>query len=296
MYQQQNHIKRSMKAKQFQKLAIEPEKQPKADSNFNSYNDTLEKEFWDDILKDPPLYGTDTSGTLFSADLYHWNLSKLTEQNILKYLAANIQGVTSTNLYFGMWRSMFAWHTEDMDLFSINYMHCGKPKYWYGIPERDRRAFEKLAAELFPRKFNSCRQFLRHKTTMIHPSILRKAGITVYSDIQREREFIITFPGAYHSGFNAGYNCAEAVNFALESWIPRGQMASVCYCKKDSIAINMDVFLYNYHLAKNSQQNITQNNESTNSSSSPEKQVHEKRKKLESTDPSDEPAAKKVCV
>jgi hypothetical protein len=37
---------------------------------------------------------------------------------------------------------LFAWHVEDHDLHSLNYMHYGAPKTWYGVPRDAALAFE----------------------------------------------------------------------------------------------------------------------------------------------------------
>ena len=42
--------------------------------------------------------------------------------------------------------------------------------------------------------------------------------------------FLITYPRGYHAGFNLGFNCAESVNFALDSWIELGRKARACNC------------------------------------------------------------------
>ena len=42
---------------------------------------------------------------------------------------------------------------------------------------------------------------------------------------QEAGEFMITFPGGYHCGFNHGFNCAESTNFASERWIDYGKKA-----------------------------------------------------------------------
>ena len=52
----------------------------------------------------------------------------------------------------------------------------------------------------------------------------------------------MTMPGAFHCGFNSGFNMAEAANFALASWIPRGLAAKPCLCRPGAVTIDMRVF------------------------------------------------------
>ena len=61
--------------------------------------------------------------------------------------------------------------------------------------------------------------------------MLASNAVQLSSLRQREGEFVVTFPRAYHFGFNLGLNCAESTNFALPSWVPAGLAASRCACK-----------------------------------------------------------------
>lgn len=56
---------------------------------------------------------------------------------------------------------------------------------------------------------------------MIHPALLKKSGIKLRKIVQKPGEFIVLRATAYHSGFNSGFNIAEAVNFALFDWIEK---------------------------------------------------------------------------
>ena len=117
---------------------------------------------------------------------------------------------------------------------------------WYAVPPDSATKFERLAEACFPEEHARCSQFLRHKRFVLTPELLRANQVPFCCGAQRRGEFIVTFPRSYHWGFNSGPNIAEAVNFALDSWIPFGKVAEPCKCVRDSVHIDMEIFLYRY--------------------------------------------------
>ncbi|KAM6938875.1 lysine-specific demethylase 4A isoform 2-T2 [Lycodopsis pacificus] len=207
--------------------------------------DELERKFWKNLTFNPPLYGADVSGSLYDPDVTEWNIGRLNTilDTVENESGIKIKGVNTPYLYFGMWKSAFAWHTEDMDLYSINYLHFGEPKSWYVVPPEQGKRLERLAKGFFPGNAQGCEAFLRHKMTLISPSILKKYGIPFEKVTQEAGQFVVTFPFGYHAGFNHGFNCAESTNFATQRWIDYGKQATLCSCRQDMVKISMDVFV-----------------------------------------------------
>eukprot|EP01025_Chloroclados_australasicus_P066147 TRINITY_DN9052_c1_g1_i2.p2 TRINITY_DN9052_c1_g1~~TRINITY_DN9052_c1_g1_i2.p2 ORF type:complete len:392 (+),score=27.34 TRINITY_DN9052_c1_g1_i2:164-1339(+) len=203
-----------------------------------------ERAFWSTVTTNPPIYGADTAQSLFDDELdWGWNLRNLgcllKQQKI-----ASIPGVTAPMTYFGMWKAFFTWHVEDADLYSINYHHFGEPKVWYCVSPKHRKKFEEMAATLFPDLSKACKAFLRHKDILLSPNVLNTFHIPYSVAVQKPGEFIVLNAGAYHAGYNLGYNCAEAINFALDQWLEIGKQAVACTCGmlKDGVRIDMDLF------------------------------------------------------
>jgi jumonji domain-containing protein 2 len=69
---------------------------------------------------------------------------------------------------------MFCWHVEDLNMASINFNHHGEAKFWYGIARTDYKKFENFVKNRYPEFFVECGEFLRHKTLLINPYVLKQ--------------------------------------------------------------------------------------------------------------------------
>ncbi|KAJ3109330.1 hypothetical protein HDU96_007263 [Phlyctochytrium bullatum] len=179
------------------------------------YCKDLERFYWKNITYVAPMYGADLLGSLWGNEFNDsWNLNKL--DNILQRLDMNLPGT----------------------LFIFRYVEgnfclaCGR----YG-PVFNKVSNWRQSNAIFAEE--KCPEFLRHKTCVMSPASLANRSIPVNRLIQYAGEFVITFPFGYHSGFNLGFNCAESVNFALESWIEVGRNAQYCRCVKDSVKLDV---------------------------------------------------------
>ncbi|KAK6176380.1 hypothetical protein SNE40_014678 [Patella caerulea] len=154
-----------------------------------------------------------------------WNLNNLAvlEQSVLCHINADISGMKIPWCYVGMCFSSFCWHNEDHWSYSINYLHWGEPKTWYGVPGSKAEEFELAMKHTAPELFETAPDLLHQLTTIMNPNILSEQGVPICRTNQHAGEFIVTFPRAYHAGFNQGYNFAEAVNFCPADWLNTGK-------------------------------------------------------------------------
>uniref|UniRef100_A0A672LRW6 [histone H3]-trimethyl-L-lysine(4) demethylase n=1 Tax=Sinocyclocheilus grahami TaxID=75366 RepID=A0A672LRW6_SINGR len=178
-----------------------------------------------------------------------WNLNNMAMMtpSVLTHVTADICGMTLPWLYVGMCFSSFCWHIEDHWSYSINYLHWGEPKTWYGAPGFAAEQLEAVMKKLAPELFESQPDLLHQLVTIMNPNTLMAHGVPIYRTNQCAGEFIITFPRAYHSGFNQGFNFAEAVNFCTVDWMPLGRQCvehyrllnRYCVFSHDEMVCNM---------------------------------------------------------
>ncbi|KAI0007333.1 PLU-1-like protein [Xylariaceae sp. FL0662B] len=191
-----------------------------------SIEETVEVEYGADIHCTTHGSGFPTAernpGNPYSTDPWNLNVMPLHPESLFRHIKTDISGMTVPWVYVGMIFSTFCWHNEDHFAYSVNYQHFGATKTWYGIPADDTEKFENAMREAVPELFETQPDLLFQLVTLLTPEQLKKAGVSVYALDQRAGQLVITFPQAYHAGFNHGFNFNEAVNFAPSEWEPHG--------------------------------------------------------------------------
>ncbi|KUL92420.1 hypothetical protein ZTR_02263 [Talaromyces verruculosus] len=208
--------------------------------------DDVEREFWrlvESLTETVEVeYGADIHSTThgsgfptvernpldpYSQDPWNLNVLPFYGDSLFRHIKSDISGMTVPWVYVGMCFSTFCWHNEDHYAYSANYQHFGATKTWYGIPGKDAEAFEEAMRQAVPELFETQPDLLFQLVTLLPPDQLKKAGVNVYALDQRAGQFVITFPQAYHAGFNHGFNFNEAVNFAPTDWEPFARDTSI---------------------------------------------------------------------
>ncbi|CAJ0602592.1 unnamed protein product [Cylicocyclus nassatus] len=199
----------------------------------NDLDETISVKYGADLITSKvgsgfPRKGDDHRGVDAKQKQYYanhaWNLNNLPvlRESVLSHIETGISGMMVPWVYVGMCFSTFCWHTEDHWTYSINYNHWGERKIWYGIGGNYASDFEKVVRELAP-GVTKQKDIFHHMTTAVNPAILLAKGVKIWTVHQNAGEFVITFPRAYHAGYNEGLNFAEAVNFAPIDWLSKGR-------------------------------------------------------------------------
>ncbi|KAI8031783.1 putative lysine-specific demethylase ELF6 [Camellia lanceoleosa] len=161
-----------------------------------------------------------------------WNLQVIARSpgSLTRFMPDDISGVTSPMVYIGMLFSWFAWHVEDHELHSLNFLHTGSPKTWYAVPGDYAFSFEEVIRnQAYGGNIDRLASLtlLGEKTTLLSPEVVVKSGIPCCRLIQNPCEFVATFPRAYHVGFSHCFNCGEAANFGTSKWLKVAKDAAV---------------------------------------------------------------------
>jgi JmjC domain, hydroxylase len=173
---------------------------------------------------------TESSGTKATGGPT-WHVGNINAAGVLRHLP-RMPGINHSMFYIGQLFTRFCWHLEDANLNSISFLHEGSAeKIWYIIPPTSSNVFEAYASqEVFAPQMQSNGEsghsLLMSKTILFDPRDVARRGIPVSRIVHKPGSFVYTAPGAYHGGFNCGFNISEAVNFGAPNWLAQGRLAS----------------------------------------------------------------------
>ncbi|CAB3997744.1 Jumonji isoform X1 [Paramuricea clavata] len=196
--------------------------------NINEYymrhanDENVEEVFWqmiDEGQRYVVVHAAELDGTAFPTSKMKpfykskWNLNVLPKapRSLARDLP-DVEGITSPTVNVQMVLSAETWHTPPHHFYTLEYLHQGESKIWYSVPSCSKDRFlEVVKAEL-----NG--EIGHMKERMIHHSSLAKSGVSVYKVVQEAGQFIVKFPGAYHSSLSTGFAVSEFVSFASLSY------------------------------------------------------------------------------
>lgn len=123
-----------------------------------------------------PVYGIDNEVSLYQRDCQFWNLNKITSDVSIIHTTSDMPGVNTSFWYAGMTFTSFGEHLEDSNLGSINQLLKGADKIWYSTPACHGKKLADFIQQFCP-KNTDCDLIIRHKSTLVAPSVLKKMGI-----------------------------------------------------------------------------------------------------------------------
>ncbi|KAF9359238.1 hypothetical protein BGX34_008474 [Mortierella sp. NVP85] len=143
--------------------------------------DVVEREFWrlvENAHENVEVeYGTDLHSTLHGSgfptlerhpiDKYSTHPANLNNipflpESLFCHIKTDILGMMVPWLHVGMCFSTFCWHNEDHYAYSIDYMHWGETRTWYGVPASDALKFEDTMRKAVPELFEQQPDLLFH--------------------------------------------------------------------------------------------------------------------------------------
>lgn len=139
-----------------------------------------------------------------------------------------MDGIQRPYVNIGMLYTWFCLHCEDSDLASVNYLHSGAAKHWLCVPRSEGSKFKQVIFDLLNTKYD-CETIYRHKCFIVDENFLLKHQIKYTKVVQNAGEFVFTLYGAFHWGWNAGFNVCESMNLASPKF--RNIHAEAILCK-----------------------------------------------------------------
>jgi len=146
----------------------------------------LVKEFEEDEEEFTVEYGSDLPVDVYAKSQTNndFSLSQVSQLDdslfqLVKTKGGSISGIVIPWAYVGGLFSTFCWHTEDLFLYSLNYMHEGGVKTWYVIPIDDVEKVKEFLRKKYAKQLITRPNLLNEVTIFFSPLEMVKEGVFI---------------------------------------------------------------------------------------------------------------------